>query len=794
MGKPVNGVETEVAKWFETAASRYASLLKEKKYNEAVDALGEASEAFLSYGLANFLLEMIKPLSRRLISAGAMSKEKWAWLCNVAGLTYIHRDEIASAKMKFLEMKGIGEKLDNKEIISTALQNLGICSVELGKRQEALKLYRGALGLKREIGDKRGISQLYGNLANLHLENDEVTEAIRLAKASIRIKEEINEKPGLIASYNTLGIIESRRRRFVEAEKAFRRALALSMRVGDPYGLARSFINVASSCSDQGKYKGAIKLYQTGLAIAYDFRLLKEVELAMRGLAVTYYKNKEYQNSIKFFNAILPLTKKPLKEFDHAMVYHDLGTLHALIGKNEKADGYYRKAKILFQRLGDWMWVATSIRERAGLQFRMRGFEAGASILSGGIKLLSRAQQKNKAVPLYDGLIQECLLEGYIERARRYFEAQKAILLSAGDPGSVAYKAATLGAICLNVHLFREGIRFFEDAKDLYKELRDLQMLGKVLNDMGNGLQEMEDFEKAEMVYREALSLAAKTRDRVLEAEARNNLGEAERRAGNYRQAVSELRRAMSLSKLLDDVRGVAIAYNNLGLAFEAMGKAKDAERMFTASLKVARTDGNKPGQARALSSLGTLMFERGRSASALARYKKAAKLAQQSSDKDLEAEMWFNAATAEARMGRGKHASRSMQRAIDIAQDRRNYKLAAHICLAVCIENIKNEEAQESGKFFANAVIFSLLVSPQYAATIMGQLLILVRDVVNAKNDTLAKRMIDSAVRNLRKIGGNICRPFLDSFLLPLKQYLARADREAFDKFVLKMAHEGVG
>jgi tetratricopeptide (TPR) repeat protein len=186
-------------------------------------------------------------------------------------------------------------------------------------------------------------------------------------------------------------------------------------------------------------------------------------------------------------------------------------------------------------------------------------------------------------------------------------------------------------------------------------------------------------------------------------------------------------------------------------------------------------------------------MFARGRSASALARYKKAAELAQQSSDKDLEAEMWFNAATAEARMGREKQASRSMQRAIDIAQDRRNYKLAAHICLAVCIENIKNEEAQESGKFFANAVMFSLLVSPQYAAAIMGQLLILVRDMINAKKDTLARGMIDSAVRNLKKINVNIGRPLLDSFLLPLKRYLALAEREAFEKFVLKITRYGV-
>jgi tetratricopeptide (TPR) repeat protein len=408
-----------------------------------------------------------------------------------------------------------------------------------------------------------------------------------------------------------------------------------------------------------------------------------------------------------------------------------------------------------------------------------------------GIALILRAGRRMETIPIYDALIQELLSKGSLEEANKYFKVQKAILLAAGRPAEAAFKAAEIGARCLRFHYLQQGIAFLDGGEKLYRKLGEPQMLGKVLNEIGNALQEMEDFKSARMRQREALSLARKTRDRVLEAQTRNNLGELERRAGNYQAAVSELRKTASICKSLHDLDGLATAYNNLGLAYDGLEKINIAKQMFGESLKVAIASGDKASQARAISSQGSLIFDRGRFNLALVKFKRALQLAQKSSDKDLEAQMWLNVAFTELRLKKDRHANRSLQKAVDLAQDTRNNKLLAEICLASAKENVRSAEVKKSGEYLAASVILSLVISPQYAASSLQQLFVLVRELITEKNDDSAKNMLENAIKHLRKFKDKASRRLVNFYLLPMKNYLSQSEREPFERFIVRTALE---
>ena len=91
-----------------------------------------------------------------------------------------------------------------------------------------------------------------------------------------------------------------------------------------------------------------------------------------------------------------------------------------------------------------------------------------------------------------------------------------------------------------------------------------------------------------------------------------------------------------------------------------------------------------------------------------------------------------------------------------------------------------------------AKSLILSLFISPQYAASSLQQLFVLVRELITEKNDDSAKNMLENAIRHLRKFKDKACRQLVNFYLLPTKNYLSQSEREPFERFIVRTARRG--
>ena len=86
------------------------------------------------------------------------------------------------------------KSIDNKNLISKALNNLGSASMRQHNLIIALEYHNKSLIIAEEIGDKKLIAKTLGNIGNDYMELDQIEEALLYHNKTLAIAKEINDK------------------------------------------------------------------------------------------------------------------------------------------------------------------------------------------------------------------------------------------------------------------------------------------------------------------------------------------------------------------------------------------------------------------------------------------------------------------------------------------------------------------------------------------------------------------------------------------------------------------------
>jgi tetratricopeptide (TPR) repeat protein len=150
------------------------------------------------------------------------------------------------------------------------MNNLGILYKEQGKIDEAEKLYRESLEIKRLLGDKKGIAMSLNNLGILYKGQGKIEEAERLFNESLEIKRQLGYKQGIGMSLNDLGNLYKDQGKIEEAEKLYRESLEIKQQLGDKQGISMSLNNLGILNFDNGKFENAITFYLEAILLKIE--------------------------------------------------------------------------------------------------------------------------------------------------------------------------------------------------------------------------------------------------------------------------------------------------------------------------------------------------------------------------------------------------------------------------------------------------------------------------------------------------------------------------------------------
>ena len=250
---------------------------------------------------------------------------------------------------------------------------------------------------------------------------------------------------------------------------------------------------------------------------------------------------------------------------------------------------------------------AISILERAakiGQESKERRVEALAFFHLGRAYGLSEQAQKST-----ESLQQALTIAQEIQDAELEKNIQQ--LLAAGEQPPVspqkqeADRLLQQGIQQAQTSNFREALQSWEQALQIYREIKDRQGEANALGNLGIAYDSLGQYQKAIEYHQQSLAIAREIGDRQGEGNSLGSLGNAYQSLGQYEKAIEYLQQQLAIAKEIGFRQGEANSLGNLGIAYQSLGQYEKAIEYQQQSLAIAKEIGDRQGEALSLNNLG---------------------------------------------------------------------------------------------------------------------------------------------------------------------------------------------
>ncbi|MCP3957444.1 MAG: CHAT domain-containing protein [bacterium] len=502
-----------------------------------------------------------------------------------------------------------------------ALQLLGDVARSEGRLEEALVLYRQALGMAERHRSLNGIAANESKIGVILESLARYGEAQDQHERALAIWRGLGDPSGIAASSSRLGVVRQKLGHYEEAEELQKEALELSR------GIARRPANeclhlkaelvevlnrLGSLCRSHVRYEQARALHEEALEVSERSGLRAHAAATLSELGNLELVMGHYVSSAQLHERALAIRRSLETPKDVAHSASNLGVVFRALGRHDEALSLHREALALRRQLGLLEGTADSLANLATvLQARGEYEEA--------------LEKQNEALGLRRNLgLPEATaaslnnLGSLHKTARRYREAlaahQEALALRRrlGLTTAVAASLSNLANVERAIGRYEEALGHHEEALELRRKLGLAERVAMSLNNSGKVYFALGRFDQALQRHSEALAIYRHMRLPRRIASSLNNLGLGQQAVGLYADALDSHREALSRYRAHGTPDDIAASLNNQGLLLEAMGRLSDAESRFREALDQYRQLGTPSLIAGTLVNLGDVQRRQG--------------------------------------------------------------------------------------------------------------------------------------------------------------------------------------
>lgn len=594
------------------------------QFREAFDLLMQLAVSAHEAGLAKAARDVLTDL-RALVPGAELEPSDEAWMLNAEGLADqdLGRRDLAIAA--FEEALSIGRQVDDRQVVATALQNLGTTALDRGEAETAQAFAAESLALKIEIEDYYGAAQLIINLIAAALELGDLAKAEDLLESAEPVIR-ASRSPALKSTFHgNRGQLAVRRGDYEEAEREFRKGLRYSRQSGEVGKELIALQNLAKVALDQGAVGRGLRRYRQALREALGAGSISRANILERSLAVTLHRAGRDREAAQHFEAAATRAREEGDRLGAAAAIADFGAVKMSLGETGQAQSALEDALRSFRELEDEGWQRSVLLNLAALEAGTGQAEQSVARLEEALTLVPADAPEDKANLLRQAAEVSLTQLGDEDRAAAFLERELSELQGL-TPSQYGWTAATAGALLSQQGSPAHSIAFFDVAAQSGEDLEDDQLVFHSRNDRAVALSELGEVRKARRDLERCLDLAGRLGDRAMEAQASGNLGELERRDGNLDEAVRYLRRGIEAAVDLGDESSEAATLANLGLALTDAGDYAAAKETLDAARSAALRADDSRSAANASSGRGELALREGRFAEAVDLFRRAAR------------------------------------------------------------------------------------------------------------------------------------------------------------------------
>ncbi len=354
------------------------------------------------------------------------------------GVVLLETEQLEAAHRCLEEVLALSEQLDNRELKSDALSNLGLTLTAMSDPGHGLLRQQEATIIARETENPRQIMAHLGLLGHAYIELANFEEAGKAYIEAMQIAREIEDTDTQRGFLNNLGVIFAYLDQHENAVKAFLELSDMAAQSGDYVLALNAEKNLVKHAIAMGEIEAVITHSRQGLdLIDTHFKSASEREAFEEMLLVGLMSNSNYPQAKQELKIIIKTAEEAGDEQKLLKVVGQLADAHYALGDLEAAEREYQRALGLSKRLQDKPVEARILGRLAALAADEEDLEKSNHYLMDGLKLSANLNEPELIGEQYYLLAlnnQELGdLEKAIEHARKSVEAYMATGLE--NPG-----------------------------------------------------------------------------------------------------------------------------------------------------------------------------------------------------------------------------------------------------------------------------------------------------------------------------------------------------------------------
>lgn len=260
-------------------------------------------------------------------------------------------------------------------------------------------------------------------------------------------------------------------------------------------------------------------------------------------------------------------------------------------------------------------------------------------------------------------------------RTNRYPEALQAyeqalqIYRELRDRSAESVMLNNIGLSHFRQRQYQKAIDFYQQSLVIKQQIGDRKGEGTSLSNIGAAYNSLRQYEKAIDFFQKSLVIRQQIGDRKAEGTSLNNLASAYRNLKQYQKAADFYQQALAVFQQIGDRDGESGALGDLGSSYRNLGQYQKALDLYQQSLALFRQLGNPQGESYALSDLGDVYRSLGQYQQSIDSYTKALAVVRKLGDRNSEKNLLNDLGTAYMIVGNYRQAVDFYQRSLVLAQ-----------------------------------------------------------------------------------------------------------------------------
>jgi tetratricopeptide (TPR) repeat protein len=230
-----------------------------------------------------------------------------AKLLHLAGVLARRQGDYEAARALLEQCLTIGRELEEFQVVSDALADLGGVAKLRGDYAAARSLLAESLVAAREAGYKAGIAQSLEELGRLAHREGKLEEAYSLSTESLAMAQQLKDLSQIATSLQNLGEISCFRGDYARARAFLQQSLEIYQRLGARKGAGYALGTLGLIALAEGDPQAARSLFRKGLHLHWDTRDKDGIATSLEEMAALSAREGRPDRSAQFLGAAAAL-------------------------------------------------------------------------------------------------------------------------------------------------------------------------------------------------------------------------------------------------------------------------------------------------------------------------------------------------------------------------------------------------------------------------------------------------------------------------------------------------------